>query len=75
MITHSFSVDFIPFKGENTLIIIMLQVYLAENQQKQEANFLTSCYLLAEREGFEPPVPLSTAVFKTAVIDHSTISP
>ena len=31
--------------------------------------------LLAEREGFEPPVPLSTAVFKTAVIDHSTISP
>ena len=31
--------------------------------------------LIAEREGFEPPVPLSTAVFKTAVIDHSTISP
>ena len=30
---------------------------------------------VAEREGFEPPVPLSTAVFKTAVIDHSTISP
>ena len=30
---------------------------------------------LAEREGFEPPVPLGTAVFKTAVIDHSTISP
>ncbi len=29
----------------------------------------------AEREGFEPPVPLGTAVFKTAVIDHSTISP
>ncbi len=31
--------------------------------------------LEAEREGFEPPVPLSTTVFKTAVIDHSTISP
>ena len=30
---------------------------------------------LAEREGFEPPVPLGTAVFKTAVIDRSTISP
>ena len=29
----------------------------------------------AEREGFEPPVPLSTVVFKTTVIDHSTISP
>ena len=29
----------------------------------------------AEREGFEPPVPFSTPVFKTGVIDHSTISP
>ena len=29
----------------------------------------------AEREGFEPPEPLSSTVFKTAVIDHSTISP
>ena len=28
-----------------------------------------------EREGFEPPVPLGTTVFKTVVIDHSTISP
>ena len=31
--------------------------------------------LVAEREGFEPPVPLGTVVFKTTVIDHSTISP
>ena len=30
---------------------------------------------VAEREGFEPPVPLSTTVFKTAAIDHSAISP
>jgi hypothetical protein len=30
---------------------------------------------LAEREGFEPPVPHSTTVFKTAAIDHSAISP
>ena len=39
--------------------------------------FLNSFYrvLHAEREGFEPPVPLSTTVFKTVVIDHSTISP
>ena len=33
------------------------------------------CLCKAEREGFEPPVPLSTTVFKTVVIDHSTISP
>ena len=32
-------------------------------------------FYFAEREGFEPPVPLSTTVFKTVVIDHSTISP
>ena len=25
---------------------------------------------IAEREGFEPPVPLSTTVFKTVVIDY-----
>ena len=31
--------------------------------------------LQAEGEGFEPPVPLSTVVFKTTVIDHSTILP
>ena len=30
---------------------------------------------IAEREGFEPPVPLSTSVFKTGAIDHSATSP
>ena len=30
---------------------------------------------LAEREGFEPPVPFSTSVFKTDAIDHSAIFP
>ncbi len=30
---------------------------------------------LAEEEGFEPPVPFSTAVFKTAAIDHSATPP
>jgi hypothetical protein len=29
----------------------------------------------AEREGFEPPDLLQSAVFKTAAIDHSAISP
>ncbi len=29
----------------------------------------------AEREGFEPPVPLGTMVFKTTAFDHSAISP
>ena len=29
----------------------------------------------AEEEGFEPPVPLGTTVFKTAAFDHSAIPP
>lgn len=29
----------------------------------------------AEKEGFEPPVPLSTPVFKTGAFDHSATSP
>ncbi len=45
-----------------------------KNQRSSEldADFLFS---FAEREGFEPPEPFSSTVFKTAVIDHSTISP
>ena len=45
---------------------------LYDNKKEQS---MTAQILLAEREGFEPPVPLSTVVFKTTVIDHSTISP
>ena len=44
---------------------------------KQKKGLAKTCksLFLAEREGFEPPVPLSTTVFKTAAIDHSAISP
>ena len=31
--------------------------------------------LIAEKEGFEPPVPEGTTVFKTAALDRSAISP
>ena len=44
-------------------------------KQKKGCESLTHNLYLAEREGFEPPVPLSTTVFKTAAIDHSAISP
>lgn len=30
---------------------------------------------MAEREGFEPPVPFGTTVFKTAALNRSAISP
>ena len=44
------------------------------NKEKSPAD-VAELFFLAEREGFEPPVPLGTVVFKTTVIDHSTISP
>ena len=34
-----------------------------------------SGFFLAEREGFEPPEPLSSSVFKTGAIDHSATFP
>ena len=40
-------------------------------QKRKPDSFL----FLAEREGFEPPVPFSTSVFKTGAIDHSATSP
>ena len=46
-------------------------------QKEKSANIYKSdtCGSLAEREGFEPPVPCSTPVFKTGAFDHSAISP
>ena len=32
-------------------------------------------YLFAEAEGFEPPVPCGTLVFKTGAFDHSATPP
>ena len=38
-------------------------------------DFRHPAFLGAEREGFEPPDPLRSTVFKTAAFDHSAISP
>ena len=43
-------------------------------KEKKEPLLVPSSFF-AEREGFEPPEPLSSTVFKTAAIDHSAISP
>ena len=61
----------------------MLQQASLQKGIKKEVSKKSGCafrhthflFILAEREGFEPPVPLSTTVFKTAAIDHSAISP
>gem|GEM_PF-6264092 len=38
---------------------------------KKKRQTVFTIYPLAEEEGFEPPVPHGTTVFKTAAIDHS----
>ncbi len=40
-------------------------------QKRLEANFKS----FVEREGFEPPIPHSTPVFKTGAFNRSAISP
>ena len=47
----------------------------AWDTKKNEPYRTRSSFCVAEREGFEPPEPLSSTVFKTAAIDHSAISP
>ena len=48
-----------------------------DTKTKQTTEIQSSALLrsLAEREGFEPPEPRSSTVFKTAAIDHSATSP
>ena len=50
---------------------------LAIGYKNKRYRFLDTFLLrdLAEREGFEPPEPRSSTVFKTAAIDHSATSP
>ncbi len=60
---------------ENLFATAYYKAFCGKYCYKKRFQKINSETKVAEREGFEPPVPLSTAVFKTAVIDHSTISP
>ena len=44
-------------------------------KSKTPTGFYFSEKIYAEREGFEPPDPCGSTVFKTAAIDHSATSP
>ena len=65
--------------GWNKCILSQMSAKLHTKPQKRRktkpAGFSRFLALFAEREGFEPPEPLSSTVFKTAAIDHSAISP
>ena len=56
---------------------LRLHVNLRQRYKNKRHRFLDAFLLrgLAEREGFEPPEPRSSTVFKTAAIDHSATSP
>ena len=62
---------------ELALVLRELQVNLRQRYKNKRYRFLDTFLLrdLAEREGFEPPEPRSSTVFKTAAIDHSATSP
>ena len=55
----------------------MLILFTYTNKKIPVKYYFTGIYLLieAERQGFEPRVPRSPTVFKTAAIDHSATSP
>ena len=55
----------------------MLILFTYTNKKIPVKYYFTGIYLSieAERQGFEPRVPRSTTVFKTAAIDHSATSP
>ena len=61
------------YQASNKIVRISSDV-LNENQRNL-LNLQLVTLTQAEREGFEPPVPLSTPVFKTGAFDHSAISP
>ena len=62
------------------LINLILKISAkVSNNKSRKAFILRDLFyvliILAEREGFEPPVPYSTTVFKTAGLNRSPISP
>jgi hypothetical protein len=57
----SFDLDFLHFKSPKQARLLKMQ----------KAQRYAPGFSFAEEEGFEPPVPLGTTVFKTAAIDHS----
>ncbi len=60
----------------NKLIVVILRITdICSINKKGTINVKTDKSLLAENEGFEPPVPRGTTVFKTAAFDHSANSP
>ena len=68
--THFVRIDF-------SFGLDLAQASLARSLPNEKPRYLRIRVLSvdAEEEGFEPPVPCGTTVFKTAAFDHSAIPP
>ena len=64
-----------PFLFFHTSVIKQAYAVGIKKQKEDVFRHLLASFGLAEREGFEPPEPRSSTVFKTAAIDHSATSP
>ena len=62
------------FKSSNHQCYSLMQKVI-NNHFQAKIHLNIQVDLTAEKEGFEPPVPRGTTVFKTAAFDHSAISP
>ena len=63
-------------KRDRKILSLLFLCAIRSNTYKKKRYFSVSLrWSSAEREGFEPPEPRSSTVFKTAAIDHSAISP
>ena len=61
----------------NDFIAVGTKIKMNQQRYKKKIRklLINSVCGFAEREGFEPPAPLSASVFKTGAFDHSAISP
>ena len=56
-------------------LIMPYEVYLCTLQVLSLSGLTAAWPDTSEQEGFEPPVPIGTAVFKTAALSHSATAP
>ena len=76
VVEHNGGVCVLPLTENNEIIFVQQFRYPYMTELLEiPAYFCCNFLLSAESEGFEPPDPLRSTVFKTAAFDHSAISP
>ena len=60
---------------EEFKVVYSADISFRDVADKINAFYSQNCITLAEREGFEPPVPYGTPDFESGTFDHSATSP